>query len=119
MVVLTYSVDFPSMCSLPFALVETSGWFTIIIVAFISYGILGVVSNAVELENPFGSDYNDLPLGRMSDRIQEQVAHTYHTYRDRGYSCIVQRPVDDFTVSKNYWLNEFQLKENVESKMCP
>lgn len=40
--------------SLPFALVETTGWLTISIVAFISYGILGVVANAAELEDPFG-----------------------------------------------------------------
>lgn len=78
-----------------------------------------MVSNAVELENPFGSDYNDLPLGRMSDRIQEQVAHIYHTYRDRGYSCIVQLPVDDLTRSDDYWLNESQIKESAKPKMCP
>lgn len=86
-------------------MVESTGWFTIVIVAFISYGILGVVANAAELENPFGNDYNDLPLGRMADRIQEQVAHIYHTYRDRGYACIIQLPPEDLTKSECYWLN--------------
>lgn len=41
--------------SLPLAIVEFMGWLTIPIVAFISYGILGVVCNAAELEDPFGS----------------------------------------------------------------
>lgn len=46
---------YESDTSLPFAIVEFMGWFTIPIVTFISYGILGVVCNAVELEDPFGS----------------------------------------------------------------
>lgn len=41
--------------SLPFALVESTGWGTILIVTFIAYGLLGVVQNAAELENPFGT----------------------------------------------------------------
>lgn len=62
---------------LPFTLVESTGWGTPLIVAFITYGIVGIELNAAELENPFGVDYNDLPLGRIVEEIQQGVKATY------------------------------------------
>jgi len=56
----------PHAYSLPFALVETTGWATIAIVTFISYGVLGVISNAAELENPFGSGMSTCPTARST-----------------------------------------------------
>lgn len=44
-----------SAYSLPFALVETMGWITPLIVAFVAYGVIGIEANAAELENPFGT----------------------------------------------------------------
>lgn len=44
-----------SLDRLPFSLVESSGWITIVIVAIASYGIIGIVTNAAELEDPFGT----------------------------------------------------------------
>lgn len=40
---------------LPFSLVESSGWITIAIVSIASYGIIGIVTKAAELEDPFGT----------------------------------------------------------------
>lgn len=62
---------------LPFTLVESTSWGTPLVVGFITYGIVGVEFNAAELENPFGKDYNDLPLGKMVEGIQDDVRATY------------------------------------------
>lgn len=64
--------------SLPFALVETTGWLAIVIVAFISYGILGVVANAAELEDPFGSGKLKTHLTHSStvNRIRHRISLT-------------------------------------------
>ncbi|CAN8066368.1 unnamed protein product [Agarophyton chilense] len=90
---------------LPFALVETTGWLTIAIVAFISYGILGVVSNAAELEDPFGGDYNDLPLGKLSQSIQDEVSLIYKQSLSQPKRKVV-REVNDFELRghHDYWL---------------
>lgn len=62
---------------LPFTLVEAVSWGTPLIVAFITYGVVGIELNAAELENPFGKDYNDLPLGLITQQIREGVAATF------------------------------------------
>lgn len=62
---------------LPFTLVESTSWGTPLIVAFITYGVVGVELNAAELENPFGTDFNDIPLGNLCDQIIDGVRETY------------------------------------------
>lgn len=47
---------------LPIGLVETSGWFTMLWVVLIGYGLLGVLHWAQELTDPFGCDESDIPL---------------------------------------------------------
>ncbi|RIA95051.1 Bestrophin/UPF0187 [Glomus cerebriforme] len=48
--------------SLPFFLISTSHWPTIIIVFFVSFILFGLEHIATEIENPFGYDENDLKL---------------------------------------------------------
>ena len=62
---------------LPFTLVETMAWGTPVLVAFITFGLVGVELNAQELEDPFGRDYNDIPLGVLCDRIMQSTKATY------------------------------------------
>ncbi|PXF41790.1 hypothetical protein BWQ96_08484 [Gracilariopsis chorda] len=54
---------------LPFAIAEHSGWFTILWIPIIAYGVLGMYSIAKELQFPFGTDLNDLDLDTMADEI--------------------------------------------------
>lgn len=58
---------------LPLALVETAGWFTILWVVLIGYGLIGVLHWADELIDPFGCDELDLPLERMRDEVVKEV----------------------------------------------
>jgi ion channel-forming bestrophin family protein len=59
--------------SLPFALVETFGWTTVLDVLLLSYTYFGIEEIGVEIEGPFGDDDNDLPLGDICATIHDNV----------------------------------------------
>lgn len=59
--------------TLPLALVETFGWFTVIDVALVAYIYFGIEEIGVEIEGPFGHDENDLPLKDICDTIYKNV----------------------------------------------
>ena len=65
---------------LPFQLVNDLGWWTGAIVGLISFTLFGIEEIGVEIENPFGYDYNDLPLdaicGTMLRNIKDLIAFT-------------------------------------------
>jgi len=48
----------PHLAPLPQTYVPTFGWYTLIVILVIGYGIIGVEEAAVEVENPFGRDFN-------------------------------------------------------------
>ncbi len=58
---------------LPFALVETFGLWTVLIVMFVFFAFLGVELLAEEIEDPFGLDCNDLPTGDISHTIKKNI----------------------------------------------
>lgn len=74
---------------LPFILAPITGWLTILWVSLISYGILGMYKVAVELQNPFGSDLNDLPLDEMADEITREIVFVFHQQRN-GYNSMLK-----------------------------
>ena len=49
------------------------GWTTIVACCVVDFAILGIDAMAVEIENPFGHDYNDLPLGMICETIAKNV----------------------------------------------
>lgn len=55
---------------LPFGLVDTLGWITPFIVAFIAYTFVAFDTIADEIEEPFGIQANDLPLTHMCEMIE-------------------------------------------------
>lgn len=60
--------------TLPFALVETYGWTTLLDVFLVAYIFFGIEEIGVEIEGPFGFDDNDLPLEIICATIQQNVA---------------------------------------------
>jgi putative membrane protein len=54
---------------LPFALVESFGWAGVPVVVIIAYTLLGIEEIGVEIEEPFGTEDNDLPLEEISAGI--------------------------------------------------
>merc|ERR1719450_1893853 len=57
----------------PFFLTREIGWFTGVFVGFYCYVVLGLENLAVEIENPFGTDANDLPLDHFVCMIARDV----------------------------------------------
>ena len=55
------------LLTLPFALITKVGWGTIPTACAILYALAGLEMIGVEIENPFGHDYNDLPLDSITD----------------------------------------------------
>jgi putative membrane protein len=59
--------------TLPFALVNPYGWSTVLYTVLVTYVLCGIEEIGVEIENPFGEDYNDLPLDRISATIEHDL----------------------------------------------
>lgn len=55
---------------LPFGFVDSIGWFTPLIVIFITYTFIALEAIADEIEEPFGVEPNDLALNDMSRMIE-------------------------------------------------
>ncbi|KAJ1911959.1 hypothetical protein IWQ60_009894, partial [Tieghemiomyces parasiticus] len=54
-------------------LLTNLGWATVPIVALSAFTMLGVLHIAKEIENPFGFDYNDLPLDDFCKVIGQEL----------------------------------------------
>ncbi len=50
------------LLTLPLVLVSIAGWYGVFATIIISFGLMGIESAGVEIEDPFGTDPNDLPL---------------------------------------------------------
>lgn len=61
------------LLTLPFALVDTFGWTTVLYTFLISYTLLGIDEIGVEIENPFGTDHNDLPLEHICEVVRRDL----------------------------------------------
>ena len=59
--------------SLPFALAFTLGYLTVLVVAFVFYILASLELIAEEIEDPFGTDANNLPTRKMAFNIKKQV----------------------------------------------
>lgn len=58
---------------LPFQCIESLGWNTIPFVTIVSYILYGIEAIALEIENPFGTDPNDLPLDQMCQNVNKNI----------------------------------------------
>ncbi|WP_454058972.1 bestrophin family protein [Elizabethkingia ursingii] len=58
---------------LPFTLVDSLGWFMPFIVVFIAYTFVAFEAIADEIEEPFGTEANDLALNSMCKMIDETI----------------------------------------------
>lgn len=58
---------------LPFGLIHLFGYYTIPMVMFIFFTMIGLELIAEEIEDPFGLDCNDLPTGTLAHTIKNNV----------------------------------------------
>lgn len=59
---------------LPFGFVESMAWFTPFIIVFIAYTFVALEAIADELEEPFGTQPNDLALETMANMIENTLS---------------------------------------------
>lgn len=59
---------------LPFGLLDSIGYMTPFLATFIAYTFIALDTLAAELEEPFGTDFNDLPLEKLSGGIEVALA---------------------------------------------
>ncbi len=60
---------------MPFGLVREFGYGTVIASMFTFFATMGLELLATEIEEPFGTDRNDLPLDDLADRIATDTRH--------------------------------------------
>ncbi len=58
---------------LPFQIVDELRWWTAPVVALVSFTLFGIEAIGVEIENPFGTDPNDLPLDTICNTISRNI----------------------------------------------
>ena len=63
-----------SLITLPFALIDTAGWFAPAVEAVVAYVFFGLAAVTDELEHPFRDAVNGLPLDAMCRVIEVSVA---------------------------------------------
>lgn len=103
---------------LPFTFVESISWGTPLILAFITYGIVGVELNAEELENPFDDDEHDIDLNEKCDEIQE-IVRNIHCAAEGGYQRYVRNAgLFEPPPGEQFWLDELApfVSEDKEEK---
>jgi putative membrane protein len=61
------------LCTLPWSLAVTLNYWNIPVLLFVMYALSSLEVIAEEIEEPFGNDPNDLPTGRMAERIRADV----------------------------------------------
>jgi len=62
--------------SLPFVLVGRMGYAAPLVVAVVSFGMLGIEEAGVEIERPFGTDPNSLPLEQICAKVARDTRQT-------------------------------------------
>jgi putative membrane protein len=79
---------------LPFGLVDAIGPMTPVIVAFIAYTFFALEALGAEIEEPFGTEPNDLALDAMSAMIEatlrEMIGEPQPPPRDSGQAGFIQ-----------------------------
>jgi len=71
-------------CVLPFALVEEMGWWTVLMVAFISFTLYGIEAIGCQLEDPFGYDKNDIKVDAIAEDLRVEVGVMLEEWRRQG-----------------------------------
>lgn len=73
--------------SMPFVFAPEFGYWTILITSFMFYVLASLETLAEEIENPFGTDTNDLPLDEFSALIKKnahEILVDYPFYKSAG-----------------------------------
>ena len=77
-------------CVLPFALVEETGWWSIVLVGFVAFTLYGIEAIGVQLEDPFGYDRNDIKVDAIVEDLRTETSVMLEEWRRNG--AMFQKP---------------------------
>ncbi|KAL7416211.1 Bestrophin, RFP-TM, chloride channel-domain-containing protein [Mrakia frigida] len=63
--------------SLPLVLVDDMGWLMVFVVSLVAFTLMGIEGIAAEVENPFGTDQNDLPLDLELAELRVEIEYIF------------------------------------------
>ncbi len=69
---------------LPFALVDGMGWFAVPVVTLVTFTLYGIDGIGSQLEDPFGSDRNDIKMDSIVEDIRSEIAVLLEEWRRAG-----------------------------------
>lgn len=61
------------LITLPFGFIKTMGWYSIPFMMMVFYTMVGIELMAEEIEEPFGTDLNDLPFDDLAAKIRGNI----------------------------------------------
>lgn len=61
------------LITLPFGFIESLNWWCIPVVMVVFYTMIGIELIAEEIEDPFGTDANDLPFDELAEKIKANI----------------------------------------------
>lgn len=61
------------VCVLPFTVVDDYGWWSIPIVAIVTFTLYGIEGIGSQLEDPFGYDKNDIKMDGIVEDARQEV----------------------------------------------
>ncbi len=61
------------MLTLPFGFIDSLNWWSIPVVMVVFYTMIGIELIAEEIEDPFGTDVNDLPFDELEGKIRANI----------------------------------------------
>jgi putative membrane protein len=62
------------LLTLPLQIIPTCGWASVLILLLTSFIFFGIEAISSEIENPFGSDMNDLKLDEFCQQINDEIS---------------------------------------------
>lgn len=94
--VLTHRTVLLYCLALPCGLHDTVGWLTPVVVALVAYAFLGLDAVGDEIEQPFSTDDNDLPLLQLTTMIEINVRQLSEQSADQLPAPV--QPVDHLLI---------------------
>ena len=84
------------LAAIPFVFVSSLQWLTIGFCVIVGYALLGFESFGVEIESPFGRDFNDLPVDKIASGIRSNLmaALDYANTTDQIGAVFVRQKID-------------------------
>lgn len=61
------------LLTIPFGFVKTMGWYSIPFMVLVFYTMIGIELMGEEIEEPFGTDINDLPFDELAEKIKGNI----------------------------------------------